>query len=158
MDENLHIDKLDRKILSILTKNARIPFLEVARECKVSGAAIHQRVQKLSKIGVISGSRFTIDPGKIGFKTCAYIGVFLDKAGLINDVLEKMLKIPEVTQCHYTTGEYAMFVKVYARDNEHLKSVLSNKVQSINGILRTETFISLEVMIDRQLPIIDENE
>jgi Lrp/AsnC family transcriptional regulator for asnA, asnC and gidA len=156
MEENLHIDSLDKKILTILTKNARIPFLEVARECNVSGAAIHQRVQKLTKLGVISGSRFTIDPRKIGFKTLAYIGIFLDNAGLFNDVLEKLGKIPEITQCHYTTGEYAMFVKVYAKDNEHLKAVLADKVQSINGISRTVTFISLEVLIDRQLPIIQE--
>ena len=153
MEHSLHIDSLDRKILSILTKNARIPFLEVARECNVSGAAIHQRVQKLTKMGVISGSRFTIEPGKIGFKTCAYIGIFLDNASLFNDVLEKLSKIPEITQCHYTTGEYAMFIKVYAHDNEHLKQVLADKLQSVNGIARTETFISLEVMIDRQLPI-----
>ncbi|MFW5656889.1 MAG: Lrp/AsnC family transcriptional regulator [Bacteroidota bacterium] len=153
MEHSLKIDSLDRKILAILTENGRIPFLEVARECNVSGAAIHQRVQKLTKMGVISGSQFNIDPGRIGFKTCAYVGIFLDNASLFNDVLEKLSKIPEITQCHYTTGEYAMFVKVYAYDNKHLKQVLADKLQSINGIARTETFISLEVMIDRQLPI-----
>ncbi|MGD2035757.1 MAG: Lrp/AsnC ligand binding domain-containing protein [Bacteroidales bacterium] len=155
-DQNYHIDKLDRKILSILTKNARIPFLEVARECNVSGAAIHQRVQRLTKIGIISGSQFVVEPKKLGYHTCAYIGIFLDNAALFNDVSDRLLKISEITQCHYTTGQYAMFVKVFAKDNEHLRQVLADKIQSINGIMRTETFISLEVMIDRQLPVIEE--
>lgn len=155
-DNNSNIDSLDRKILSILTKNARIPFLEVARECNVSGAAIHQRVQRLTKLGIISGSQFMVEPKKLGYHTCAYIGIFLDNAALFNDVSERLLKIAEITQCHYTTGQYAMFVKVFAKDNEHLRRVLADKIQSINGIMRTETFISLEVMIDRQLPIIEE--
>ncbi len=155
-DYNLHIDNLDRKILSILTKNARIPFLEVARECNVSGAAIHQRVQRLIKTGVISGSQFVVEPKKLGYHTCAYIGIFLDNATFFSDVSDKLLKIPEITQCHYTTGQYAMFVKVYAKDNEHLRKVLADKIQSINGIMRTETFISLDVMVDRQLPVIEE--
>lgn len=155
-DHTSNIDSLDRKILSILTKNARIPFLEVARECNVSGAAIHQRVQRLTKLGIIAGSQFMVDPKKLGYHTCAYIGVFLDNAALFNDVSDRLLKIAEITQCHYTTGQYAMFVKVYAKDNEHLRKVLADKIQSINGIMRTETFISLEVMVDRQLPIIEE--
>ncbi|MBN2348040.1 MAG: Lrp/AsnC ligand binding domain-containing protein [Bacteroidales bacterium] len=158
MENNLHIDKLDRKILSILTKNARVPFLEVARECSVSGAAIHQRVQRLTRLGIISGSQFNIDPKKLGYHTCAYVGIFLENAALFSDVAERLTKIPEITQCHYTTGEYAMFVKVYTRDNEHLRKVLADKIQAINGISRTETFISLEVMINRNLPVVEESE
>jgi Lrp/AsnC family transcriptional regulator, regulator for asnA, asnC and gidA len=157
-DNNMHIDSLDRKILSILTKNARIPFLEVARECNVSGAAIHQRVQRLTKLGIISGSQFTVDPKKLGYNTCAYMGIFLDNAAFFNDVSKKLTSISEITQCHYTTGQYAMFLEVYAKDNEHLRKVLSEKIQSIPGIMRTETFISLEVMVDRQLPVIEEVE
>lgn len=153
--QNFNIDNLDRKILSILTKNARVPFLEVARECSVSGAAIHQRVQRLTKIGIISGSQFIVEPKKLGYHTCAYIGVFLDNAALFNDVSDRLLSISEITQCHYTTGQYAMFVKVYAKDNEHLRKILADKIQAINGIMRTETFISLEVMVDRQLPVIE---
>jgi Lrp/AsnC family transcriptional regulator for asnA, asnC and gidA len=156
-DNTLHIDSLDKKILSILTKNARIPFLEVARECNVSGAAIHQRVQRLAKYGIISGSQFNIEPKKLGYHTCAYIGIFLDNAALFPDVSEKLIKIPEITQCHYTTGEYAMFIKVFAKDNEHLRHVLADKIQSISGILRTETFISLEAIIDRQLPVLEDS-
>jgi len=156
-ENSSNIDSLDRKILSILTKNARIPFLEVARECNVSGAAIHQRVQRLTKLGIISGSQFTIEPKKLGYHTCAYIGIFLDNAAMFNDVADQLMSIAEITQCHYTTGQYAMFVKVYAKDNEHLRKVLADKIQSIAGIMRTETFISLEVMTDRQLPVIEES-
>lgn len=155
MSYKLQIDSLDRKILSILIKDARTPFLEVARECNVSGAAIHQRVQRLIRLGVISGSQFILEPKKLGYHTCAYIGIFLENASLFNDVSEKLLKIPEITQCHYTTGQYSMFIKVYTKDNEHLKDVLADKIQAINGISRTETFISLDVLVDRQLPMIE---
>jgi Lrp/AsnC family transcriptional regulator for asnA, asnC and gidA len=157
MRYNLHIDSLDRKILSILTKDARTPFLEVARECNVSGAAIHQRVQRLIRLGIISGSQLILEPKKLGYHTCAYIGIFLENASLFNDVSEKLLKIPEITQCHYTTGQYSMFIKVYTRDNEHLKDILADKIQAINGISRTETFISLDVLVNRQLPVIETN-
>ncbi len=153
MAEKLHIDSLDRKIISLITKNARIPYLEVARECNVSGAAIHQRIQRLSKIGVIKGSEFIIEPRRIGYETCAYIGIFLDRASLYESVVKEMKKIPEITQCHYTTGNYSIFIKVYAKNNEHLKTILTDKVQAIQGISRTETFISLEENFNRQLPI-----
>ncbi|MDA3824193.1 MAG: Lrp/AsnC ligand binding domain-containing protein [Bacteroidales bacterium] len=153
MDDALHIDELDKKILSLITKNARIPYLEVARECNVSGAAIHQRIQRLLKLGIVSGSEFTLNPKKIGFHTCAYVGIFLDNAGKYPQVVEQLKKIPEITQCHYITGGYSIFIKVYTRNNEDLKSVLGEKVQSIPGISRTETFISLEESFNRQLPL-----
>ena len=153
MNDPLHIDSLDKKILSLITKNARIPYLEVARECNVSGAAIHQRIQRLLKLGIVSGSEFTIDPKKIGFHTCAYVGIFLDNAGLYPDVVEQLKNIPEITQCHYITGGYSIFIKVFTRNNEDLKNVLGEKVQSIAGISRTETFISLEESFNRQLPL-----
>ncbi len=157
MSKYIQIDSLDRKILSILTKDARTPFLEVARECNVSGAAIHQRVQRLIRLGVISGSQFILEPKKLGYHTCAYIGIFLENASLFKDVSEKLIKIPEIIQCHYTTGQYSMFIKVYTRDNEHLKDILADKIQAINGISRTETFISLDVLVNRQLPVIEIN-
>lgn len=153
MEENSHIDGLDKKILSLITKNARIPYLEVARECNVSGAAIHQRIQRLMKLGIVSGSEFTLDPKKIGFHTCAYVGIFLDNAGLYPEVVAQLKEIPEITQCHYITGGYSIFIKVYTRNNEDLKYVLGEKVQSIPGISRTETFISLEESFNRQIPL-----
>jgi Lrp/AsnC family transcriptional regulator for asnA, asnC and gidA len=156
MKNNFQIDSLDRKILSILTKNARIPFLEVARACNISGAAVHQRVQRLIKLGVISGSQYNVNPKMLGFKTCAFVGIFLDNAALFNSVSEKLVEIPEITQCHYITGQWAMFVEVYSRDNEHLRKILADKIQSITGVSRTETFVSLDVLIDRQMPFLEE--
>jgi Lrp/AsnC family transcriptional regulator for asnA, asnC and gidA len=153
MEVSFQIDSLDRKILTMITRNARIPYLEVARECNVSGAAIHQRIQKLTKMGVITGSKFTIEPKKIGYKTCAYMGIFLEQASLYNGVLKELEKIPEITQCHFTTGNYSIFIKIYARDNEHLKFILSDKIQLISGIARTETFISLEEGFNRSIPV-----
>ena len=153
MEKNLHIDILDRKILSILVKNAKTPFLEVAKQCKVSGSAIHQRVNKLIEMGVITGSHFSIDPKKLGFQTTAYVGVYLESALLFADVLKEMKKIPEIVQCHYTTGQYSMFIKIFAKDNIHLKQVLSEKLVAVRGVLRTETFMSLDALIDRDVPI-----
>lgn len=147
------IDELDKKILSLVSKNARIPYLEVARECNVSGAAIHQRIQRLIKMGVIIGSEFIINPKSIGYSTCAYMGIYLQSAGLYNQVLKQLEQIPEIVECHYTTGEYSLFIKVVTRDNEHLKDILSSSLQKIDGIERTETFISLEENFKRQFPI-----
>ncbi|MGE4289730.1 MAG: Lrp/AsnC ligand binding domain-containing protein [Salinivirgaceae bacterium] len=147
------IDELDKKILSLVSKNARIPYLEVARECNVSGAAIHQRIQRLIKMGVITGSEFIINPKSIGYSTCAYMGIYLQSAGLYNQVLKQLEQIPEIVECHYTTGEYSLFIKVVTRDNEHLKDILSGSLQKIDGIERTETFISLEENFKRQFPI-----
>ncbi len=153
MESNLQIDSLDKKILALITKNARIPFLEVARACKVSGAAIHQRIQRLTNMGVIKGSEFIVSPSKIGYHTCAYIGIFLKKASLFDKVVMMLEQIPQIVECHYTTGEYAIFIKIYAQSNEHLKRILHDKLQSIPGISSTETIISLDEMFKRQLPI-----
>jgi len=147
------IDKLKRKILALISKNARIPYLEVARECNVSRAAIHQRIQRLTDNGIISGSEFIINPKKIGFSTCAFMGVFLEKASYFHNVINELENIPEVIECHYTTGNYSIFVKLLTRDNDHLKEIIADKLQSIEGISRTESFISLEERIKRQLPI-----
>jgi Lrp/AsnC family transcriptional regulator for asnA, asnC and gidA len=154
MAENLQIDNLDRKILDIITKNARIPYLEVARDCNVSGAAIHQRVQRLIRLGVIKGSEFKVDPIMVGFRTCAYIGLYLDNPGKYKDVISKLKEIAEVIECHYTTGNYSLFIKVYTHDNEHLREVLTEKIQAIPGVVRTETLISLEESISRQIPVL----
>ncbi|MCQ2230001.1 MAG: Lrp/AsnC ligand binding domain-containing protein [Bacteroidales bacterium] len=154
-DTNLQIDELDKKILSLIMENARIPFLEVARECKVSGAAIHQRVQRLQNMGVIKGSEFIINPNKIGYMTCAYIGIFLKDARFFDDVVAKMKEIPQIVECHYTTGTYAIFIKIYAKSNEHMKYILHDKLQAIDGIASTETIISLEESFKRQITICD---
>ncbi|MDD4143395.1 MAG: Lrp/AsnC ligand binding domain-containing protein [Prolixibacteraceae bacterium] len=147
------IDELDEKILKLITKNARIPFLEVARECGVSGAAIHQRVQRLLNIGVVSGSEFIVDPEKIGYNTCAYMGIYLEKAKYHIQVVKALRKIPEIVECHYTTGQYAIFIKIQTKTNKHLKDLIDNELQQIDGVLRTETFMSLEMDFKRQVPI-----
>ncbi len=156
MAGNIQIDNLDRKILDIITKNARIPYLEVARECNVTGAAIHQRVQRLIKTGVIKGSEFKVDPALVGFKTCAFIGVYLDHPGHYRDIIKKFREISEIIECHYTTGNYSLFIKVYTHDNEHLRDILTEKIQIIPGVVRTETLISLEESINRQIPVLSE--
>lgn len=150
--ENFHIDNLDRKILSIIKKNARTPFLEVGRICEVSGAAVHQRVQRLIKEGIITGAEFIIDPKKVGYLTCSYIGIFLEKASMFKSVVERLEQIPEIVECHYTTGNWSIFIKIYTKTNEHLRDILTD-LQSIQGVSRTETFISLEESFKRQLPV-----
>ena len=147
------IDGLDEKILKLITKNARIPFLEVARECGVSGAAIHQRVQRLLNVGVVKGSEFIVSPQKLGYNTCAYMGIYLEKANYHNKVVAALRNIPEIVECHYTTGQYAIFVKIQTKTNKHLKRLIDNELQDVDGIARTETFISLEMDFKRQVPI-----
>lgn len=149
-----HLDALDRKILGLIAEDARIPFLEVARACNVSGAAIHQRIQKLSNIGVLKGSQFIIDPEKVGYETYAYVGLYLKDPEDFDDVVEKLKRIPEVVECHYTTGGYDMFIKIYAINNHHLLNIIHDKLQPL-GLSRSETIVSFNAVIDRQIPIID---
>ena len=117
---NQKIDKLDKQILTMIAEDARVPFLEVARACNVSGAAIHQRIQKLSSAGIIKGSKFIVDPEKIGYETCAFIGLNLKNPENFDRVVEELKKIPEVVECHYTTGDFDLFIKIYALNNHHL--------------------------------------
>ena len=147
------IDNLDKKILSILSKNARIPFKDVAAECNVSRAAIHQRVQHLIEAGVITGSGFDVNPKSLGYSTCTYVGISLEKGSMYKNVVEELQQIPEVVECHFTTGPYTMMVKLYARDNEQLMELLNGKLQGIHGVVSTETLISLEQSIKREIPV-----
>lgn len=154
MAQHYDLDELDRKILSLVAENARMPFLEVARECNVSGAAIHQRIQKLMSFGVIKGSEFIIDTYKIGYQTCAFLGVVLKDLSYVPNVIESMKQIPEIVECHYSTGKYAMFIKVYAKDNKDLLHIILDKIAEIPGVLTTETFqVSLDEIFSRQLKI-----
>ncbi|HKJ79157.1 MAG TPA: Lrp/AsnC ligand binding domain-containing protein [Prolixibacteraceae bacterium] len=153
LEQAADIDQLDEKILKLITQNARIPFLEVARECGVSGAAIHQRVQRLLNIGVVSGSEFIVSPQRLGYNTCAFMGIHLDKAKFHTQVVEALRKIPEVVECHFTTGQYAIFIKIQTKTNKHLKQIIDEELQDVEGIARTETFMSLEMDFKRQVPI-----
>lgn len=152
-NENLKIDGTDKKILRYLMEDARRPVLEIARKIGISGAAIHQRMRKLESSGLITGSKFVINPKVLGYTTMAYIGIYLDKAMSNPFAVKELEKIPEVLECHYTTGNWSILIKVLCRDNEHLMQVLNRNIQQIEGVSRTETFISLDQQIDRQITI-----
>ncbi|WP_281803498.1 Lrp/AsnC family transcriptional regulator [Segatella maculosa] len=147
-----HLDALDKKILRLIAEDARIPFLEVARACNVSGAAIHQRVQKLTSLGVLKGSQFIIDPEKIGYETCAYVALYLKEPEKHDTVIEALKRVPEVVECHTTTGGMDLFIKLYARNNHHMMQIIHDKLQPL-GLSRSETIISFSMLIDRQLPV-----
>ena len=151
---HVQLDELDIQILKLIANNARIPFLEVARECNVSGAAIHQRIQKLISLGVLNGSEFRVDPFKIGLETCAYVGLYLKDPSEFDRIVEALREIPEVVECHYTTGKYDMFIKKYVRDNSALRSVIHDKLLPL-GLARTETLISFNEVFRRQMYIPD---
>ena len=152
------IDSLDKKILEIISNNARIPFKDVAAKCGVSRAAIHQRVQRLIDMNVIVGSGYHVLPASLGYNTCTYIGITLEKGSMYSGVVEEFMKIPEIVECHYTTGPYTMLIKLYARNNAHLMELLNNRLQQITGVMRTETLISLTQSIKKELPIGDMQE
>ena len=151
------LDYLDKKILRLIAEDARIPFLEVARACNVSGAAIHQRIQKLTNMGILKGSQFIIDPEKIGYETCAYIGLYLKDPEKFDQVVEGLKRIPEVVECHYTTGGFDMFIKIYAMNNHHLMNIIHDKLQPL-GLSRSETIISFNAAINRPLPILSDSQ
>ncbi|MCP4801382.1 Lrp/AsnC ligand binding domain-containing protein [Flavobacteriaceae bacterium] len=153
INQNIQIDGIDKKILRALIEDARTPILEIARYIGISGAAIHQRLRKLEKSGLIAGSKFVINPKILGYKTMAFIGIFLDKAMNNPDAVRQLKKIPEVLECHYTTGNWSILIKILCKDNEHLMHLLNKEIQTIPGVSRTETFISLEQQIDRQINI-----
>ena len=147
------IDNLDKKILEIIMKNARIPSKDVAVECGVSRAAVHQRIQRMIDMNVITGSGYHVNPKALCFSTCTYIGLNLERGSMYRDVVPELEKIPEVVECHFTTGSYTMLIKLYARDNQHLMELLNGRIQHIPGVMATETLISLEESFSRALPI-----
>jgi len=153
---NQKLDKLDRQILKLIADDARVPFLEVARACNVSGAAIHQRMQKLTALGILKGSQFIVDPEKIGYETCAYIGLNLKNPESFDTVVEELKKIPEVVECHYTTGNFDMFIKIYALNNHHLLTIIHDRLQPL-GLASSQTLISFHTAISRQLPVAEMN-
>lgn len=147
------IDQLDRKILQIITKNARMPFKDVAEECGVSRAAIHQRVQRLIDLDVITGSGYTVNPKMLGFQMCAYIGITLERGSMYKEVVMELEKIPEIVESQYTLGSYTILIKLYAKNDEHLMELLNGKIQEIPGVATTETLTSLDQRIKRTIPI-----
>lgn len=151
---NSQLDSLDYRILQMLSVNARKPYLEIARECNVSGAAIHQRIQKLVNMGVLIGTESLVEPSSVGYETCAYVGFFLKDPSHFDQVVAKLKEIPEVVECHFTTGQYDMFIKLYAKNNHDLLNLIHDKLQNL-GLARTETLISFKEVFKRQIPIIE---
>ena len=147
------IDSIDKKILGLISGNARLPFKDVATECGVSRAAIHQRVQRLIDMGVIVGSGFHVNPVSLGYNTCTYVGITLERGSMYKKVVAEFEKIPEIVECHFTTGPYTMLIKLYARDNAHLMELLNDCLQEIPGVIATETLISLRQSIRKEVPI-----
>lgn len=152
-EKEVRIDGIDKVILKHLIEDARTPILSIAREIGVSGAAIHQRLRKLEAAGLIAGSKFVINPKALGFSTMGFVGIYLDSSSKFTSVIKRLKEIPEVIESHYTTGNYAVFIKVICKDNEHLMHVLNEKIQTIKGVVRTETFISLDQQIERQIKL-----
>lgn len=150
-----YFDNLDTMILQALSTNARTPYLEIARDYGVSGAAVHQRVQRLMANKVINGSELLINPSALGYDTCAYVGLFLRDPSQFEEAVDALRKIPEVVECHFTTGQYDIFIKLYARNNDHLLHLLQNQIQAL-GFARTETLISFQEVFKRQIPLSNE--
>lgn len=153
VNEQIAIDGIDKIILRQLMDDARKPILEIARQVGISGAAIHQRLRKLEKSGLISGSKFIVDPKILGYNTMAFVGIYLDRAMSNPRAVKQLEEIPEVLECHYTTGNWSIFIKILCKNNEHLMHLLNKKIQAIEGVSRTETFISLNQQIERQIQI-----
>lgn len=154
----MDIDSTDRKILSILMQDAKKPYTEIAKDIHVSGGTVHVRMKKMEAMGIVKGSHLTIDYTKLGYDISAFLGIYLEKSSLYTEVAEELKKIPEVVGAHYTTGNYSIFAKVICRDTNHLRDVLHEKIQHIQGIQRTETFISLDENINRPINIVQDKE
>ncbi len=150
------IDDLDYKILAILMENANIPYTEIAKKLFVSGGTVHVRMKKLESLGIVKGSHLEVDYEKLGFDITAFLGIYLDKSSLYDIVADQIKNIPEIVAAHYTTGVYSIFVKIVCKDTNHLRQILHDKIQQIDGIQRTETFISLVESVNRPLNIIEE--
>ena len=148
-----NMDSIDYRIINLLTRNAKIPIAELSEKIGISGAAIHKRIKKLENNKIVTGSQVKIDPNKVGYTTLAFIGIYLEKAVDVDFAIKKLNKVDEITECHYTTGNWSILIKIYCKDNQHLMRVLNGKIQAIDGVSRTETFISLNQQISRQIKI-----
>lgn len=151
--ENYQIDNIDKKILSLLMKDAMMPYTEVGHRVLMSPGTVHVRMNHLQKSGIVKGTSLLLDYAKLGYDLTAFVGVYLDKGSHYDKVIKRLEKFPEVVEAHYTTGVYSIFVKIVCRNTEHLREVLNNKMQSVEGIDRTETIISLEESIKRSIEL-----
>jgi len=153
MSKNLEIDNIDLKILALLSEDAKIPYTEIAKKVYVSGGTVHVRMRKMEEMGIVRGTTLNMDYSKLGYDITAFLGIYLEKSSLYNQVVEDLKKVPEVVKIHYTTGNYSIFIKIHCRDTKHLREVLHDKIQKIEGIVRTETLISLEESLNRHIQL-----
>ncbi|MEM6842055.1 MAG: Lrp/AsnC ligand binding domain-containing protein [Bacteroidota bacterium] len=155
MSKNLEIDNVDLKILALLSEDAKIPYTEIAKKVYVSGGTVHVRMRKMEEMGIVQGTTLNMDYSKLGYDITAFLGIYLEKSSLYNSVVEELKKVPEVVKIHYTTGNYSIFIKIHCRDTKHLREVLHDKIQRVEGIVRTETLISLEESLNRHIQLGD---
>ena len=153
MASNFEIDNIDLQILNILMKNAKKPYTEVAKKVFVSGGTVHVRMKKMEDAGIVTGTTLEIDPSKLGYDITVFIGIFLAKSALYDEVINELKAIKEITNIHYTTANYSMFAKLHCRDTQHLKDLLHDRIQKVDGIVRTETMISLEESVNRKISL-----
>ncbi len=151
MAKNYEIDNIDLKILTLLTEDAKIPYTEVAKKVFVSGGTVHVRMRKMEEMGIVRGTTLSMDYSRLGYDVTAFLGIYLERSSLYDEVTKRLMQIPEVVKMHYTTGNYNIFVKIHCRDTKHLRDVLHDKIQKVEGIERTETFISLEETMNRHI-------
>lgn len=153
MSKNLEIDNIDLKILALLSEDAKIPYTEIAKKVYVSGGTVHVRMRKMEEMGIVRGTTLNMDYSKLGYDITAFLGIYLEKSSLYNQVVEELKKVPEIVKIHYTTGNYSIFTKIHCRDTKHLREVLHDKIQKIDGIVRTETLMSLEESLNRHIQL-----
>ncbi len=153
MDKIYEIDKLDREILGILMKDAKVPYTDIAKRLLVSAGTIHVRMKRMERLGIVRGSTLVLDPARIGYDLTAFVGIYLIRGSAYSEVIKEVDRIPEVIEAHFTTGEYSIFVKVICRNTGHLREVINDKLQPVRGVSRTETIISLGESIRKQVPI-----
>ena len=146
MSSNYQIDNIDLKILNVLSKNAKMPYTEVAKKVFVSGGTVHVRMRKLEKMGVVRGTKLDIDYDKLGYNISSYMGIYLEKSFLYKETVKSLKKIPEIVEIHAITGQYTIFIKIICKDTSHFRNFLDT-VHKFNGITRTETFMSFEETI-----------
>ena len=151
MESNYQIDNIDRGILSELTINAKVPYTEIAKKLIVSAGTIHVRMKKMEEAGIVKNSRLHINYELLGFDLTAFLGIYLEKGSTYTDVIQQLNLIPEIVEAHYTTGVYSIFAKIRCKNTKHMRQILNEEIQSIKGIQRTETIISLEQSIDKHI-------
>lgn len=149
------LDETDQKILTILLDDGKTPYAEIGKKLHISAGTVHVRIKKMIDLKVIIGNHIEVDHKILGYDISAFLGIYLEKSSMYDEVSKELMAISEVVSAHYTTGMYSIFAKLICRDTDHLRDTLSGKVQKIKGIQRTETFISLDATVDRPISILN---